>query len=203
MTNLEFHGYPEDNEDTIKWTTWTPKVEEGPQQPEKSSSSDVENTPSEGDTATTEVMSEEEAAEMVDSFLTDPETPVALSNLLIIEEKHKSGSLPANIEARYKEARKQAKIKLKNDVTFKQAMAQLWFNLDGFSSTDNSEKRESDVVNEILKSNDTQKQLELVKAVMKENYKTLDPKQQKSLEDGIEVFKTSINKAAKEIWIDQ
>jgi len=203
MTNLEFHGYPEDNEDTIKWTTWTPKVEEGPQQPEKSSSSDVENTPSEGDTATTEVMSEEEAAEMVDDFLNDPETSSALSNLWVIEEKHKSGSLPANMEARYKKAKEQAKLKLKEDKYFQQALEQAWVKIDGLSLSDYSVEGAQYEVEKILGNPATKEQINFAKNVIIKNYNKLDPKQQKSLEEGLKVFKDSLKNAANEIWIDQ
>lgn len=202
MTNLEFHGYPEDN-DEIKWSTWTPKVEEGPQQTEKSSSSDVENASWKENAAAPEVMSEEEAAEMVDNFLKDPETSSALSNLRVIEEKYKAGSLPANMEARYKKAKEQAKLKLKENKYFQQALEQAWVKIDGLSLSDYSVEGAQYEVEKILWNPATKEQIDLAKNVIIKNYNKLDPKQQKSLEEGLKVFKDSIKNAANEIWIDQ
>jgi hypothetical protein len=69
-------------------------------------------------------MSEKDANEMVKDFLIDPKTPNALANLRVIEEKFKAGSLPKNINDRYKEAKEKAILKLQEDKNFQLALKQ-------------------------------------------------------------------------------
>jgi hypothetical protein len=54
-------------------------------------------------------------------------------------------------------------------------------------------------VEKILGNPATKEQINFAKNVIIKNYNKLDPKQQKSLEEGLKVFKDSLKNAANEI----
>lgn len=199
--NPEAYNYQGEDALTAKRITWTPTPIEAPKEPK---SSDGENLPAEGDTTSPEVMTEEEANKMVEDFLNDPETPSALSNLRLIEEKFKAGSLPENINNRYKKAKEQAILKLQGDENFQLALKQAWVTIDGFEKNlqDYSEEEAENEVESILGNPATKEQLEQAKNVIIKNCDKLDPKQKASLEEGLRVFKDSIKNASQEIWLN-
>jgi len=194
---VEHHG---DDDLIVEWT-WTPTPIEAPKEPK---SSDGEILPAEGDTTSKEVMTEEEANKMVEDFLNDPETSSSLGNLRLIEEKFKAGSLPENINNRYKKAKENAIKELQKDKNFQLALKQTWAKIDGFEKTlqDYSEEEAANEVELILGNPATKAQLENAKNVIITNCNKLDPKQKASLEEGLKVFKDSIRNASQEIWIN-
>lgn len=202
VANPEAYNYQGEDALTAKRITWTPTPIEAPKEPK---SSDGENLPAEGDTTSKEViMTEEEANKMVEDFLNDPETPSALSNLRLIEEKFKAGSLPENINNRYKKAKEQAILKLQGDENFQLALKQAWVTIDGFEKNlqDYSEEEAANEVDRMLGDPATKEQLEQAKNVIIKNCNKLDPKQRESLEEGLRVFKDSIKNASQEIWLN-
>jgi len=200
MTSLEVRNYQEEDDVTTRRTTWTPDVVEAPKA-EESKSSNGEILPSKGEKSKPEVMSEKDANEMVKDFLIDPKTPNALANLRVIEEKFKAGSLPKNINDRYKEAKEKAILKLQEDKNFQLALKQAWVKIEGFKENlqEYSEEEASEEVESILGNPATKEQLKNAKNVIIKKYEKLNKTQKDFLEEGLQIFKDSIKKAMKDI----
>lgn len=148
------------------------------------------------------IISVEEAKQMVEDFLKAPETPKALSNLQNIEEQYKAGSLPVPYDSLYRNAKEKVVAKLKNDNNFKEALKQVWANIDGLSLLEIWKEDAKNIADGIVENPETKKQVEDVKEILfKKNYAKLRLDQQTALDSGVKVFKDSIILAKVELWI--
>lgn len=153
-------------------------------------------------TETPVVLSEEEAKQMVEDFLNNPETTNTLYNLQSIEEKYRANALPENVKNIYVKAKEHAVNQLKNDNNFQLAMKQVWINLDGFTLPEIWEERAKVLAGETVRDPATKQQLKIAKDVIINKYSSLDPMQQEALKEGLKVFKDSISKISTELWLN-
>lgn len=153
----------------------------------------------ENDALKVTTLSEDKAKEMVEKFLNAPETPEALSNLQQIEERYKAGSLPENVKNLYKKAKEEAAARLKDD--FKDALKQVWVKIEWPSLLEIWKEDAKKMADGIVEDPETKKQVKDVKEVIFDKYVMLNPDQKRALDDGVMVFKNSIENAKKEIWL--